>query len=173
MGEFLLWIFNIAGFAVLIKIAWWLFSDTFGKKPMVKPVQLMDSKPARATVSNAPPSQQADCSITIPRRKPRSSTALGPMLLVYTNTSNQTHKRHIQPYRARAKLDYFDAYCFTQKTPRSFRFDQTHHAIDLSTGEVFSQAGLYQLIHPKRTPPEWLETEPHDVDTVEFVNNHQ
>lgn len=79
--------------------------------------------------------------------------------LIYTNTRDMTHKRLIQPYKTRANIDYFEAFCFLENKKRSFCFYRIEYAIDQDTGELLSQADVYKLIHPKRTLPDWLQTE--------------
>ncbi len=85
---------------------------------------------------------------------------LPALQIKYTNTSDITHMREIKPIRARANMDYFEAYCHLEGTHRSFRFDRVHYAINLEIGEILSQSNLYLLVHPKRKSPDWLEIEP-------------
>jgi len=97
---------------------------------------------------------------SFPKNNERKNKRLPSIELKYINTRDVVQKRVVQPYRVRANIDYFEAYCNLEETVRSFRFDRIHYATNVITGEILSQIDLYLLIHPKRKPPPRLEEMP-------------
>lgn len=121
--------------------------------------QPVNSEPQKTEV--APAVELSDEAVNLNRRK-----AIPPLELIYLNTRDQHHRRIVQPFRARANRDYFEAYCHLEESKRSFRFDRVLRATDLQTGEVFGQAALYMLVHPKRVPPARLIVDPIDEESL-------
>ncbi|MBX3654102.1 MAG: hypothetical protein KF686_07945 [Ramlibacter sp.] len=116
---------------------------------------------SRTQKSNAGEPPTTDRSTTTPSSSMQmKGKLLAPLELVYMDTRGVTNHRIVQPYRARANTDYFEAFCHLEESKRSFRFDRVVKATNMQTGELLSQAALYALIHPQRKPPEWLKALP-------------
>lgn len=136
--------------------------DQFSNPSPKKAVRTIDPEGDNQTFTRGrdkPPTIQQKHSAKAPSR-PRLNNGLPILELLYTNTSNQTFKRLVEPYKGGATVDTFDAWCHYDQCRRSFWFLRIQYAIDTNTGEMLSPAAVYQVIHPNRKRiPTWISDE--------------
>jgi len=128
MGDFIGFLLVVA---VAIWVTWFLYSgfrEGRGKKPARKNQKALE----------------------------RSANRTPTLRITYTDSEGATTQRDISPYK-RATNERFRAWCHLRGEPREFLFDRIQNGIDLLTGEVLTQAGVYRAIHPTRTPPPNLD----------------
>lgn len=87
-------------------------------------------------------------------REPRSRPS-GPCTLQinYVDVDGVWTTRKIAPYKSGNTNQKFDAWCEARQSRRTFLFERVQSAVDLTTGQNLTRAGVFQRIHPGRSVP--------------------
>ena len=71
----------------------------------------------------------------------------------YVDAEGEWTTRKIAPYKSGNTNQKFDAWCETRQDRRTFFFERIRSAVDLTTGQSLTPAGVFQRVHPGRRVP--------------------